>query len=140
MKKISILLVAGIGMVAALQLTSCKKDSGSSATLVGTWASKTMRWKESVSGKVVSDTTMPYTDYELTMRADKTYNLADATDTANNDYGTYATSGSKMYLTTKDGSIDTMDYTLSSTQLSLMNTMSLNDSTSTEISVNFTKK
>jgi hypothetical protein len=139
MKKISMFLVAGIGMVAALQLTSCKKDSGSSATLVGSWASKTMRWKESTGGKVISDTTMPYTDYELTMKADKTYNIIDVTDTANNDYGTYATSGSKLYLTAKDGQTDTMDYTLSSTQLSLINTM-VADTTTTEMSVNFTKK
>lgn len=136
MKKLSILLVAGIGTVAALQLTSCKKDS---ATLVGTWSSSTMRWKETVNGKATMDSTMPYPGFELTMKADKSYTIISSLDTSGNDNGTYATSGSKIYLTTKDGSIDTMDYTLSTTQLSLINKMVI-DSTTTEYSINFNKK
>lgn len=120
MKKISMLLVAGIGMVAALQLTSCKKDSNSSTTtLVGTWGGQTANSKISMGCIVLLDTTMSISSMTLTIKADNSYNMVDAADSTNNDNGTYATSGTKLYMSSADGSKDTMDYTLTSSQLTL---------------------
>lgn len=116
MKKITTLFVAAVSIFAATQLMSCKKDKDKDASIVGTWQSQTLSYKITTAGVVVEDTTEAYTDNKITFNADNTYTTVDLTDATNNDNGTYSTNGSKLYIASSDGSKDTSDYTVSSTQ------------------------
>jgi hypothetical protein len=120
MKKISTLLFASVAIFATVQLTSCKKDKNNdSATLVGTWQSQTYSYKTTVGGVVTEDTTEAFTTSKITFNSDKTYVTVDLEDSTNGDKGTYSTDGGKLYIASNDGSKDTTNYTVTSTQLTV---------------------
>ena len=121
MKKTIQVAVAGIALIFAAQITSCKKDKKEEASLVGTWQSKSLWSNIKENGVVIFDTTMNLTNGTLVVNSDKTFISTDAVDASNNSSGTYSTSGSKLYLDNKDGTKDTMDYTVSATELSVSN-------------------
>jgi len=145
MKKITTLFVAAVSIFAATQLLSCKKDKDkdASASLVGTWQSQTLSYKVTVDGVVEEDTTEAYTDTKITFNADNSYAIVDLTDATNNDNGTYATNGSKLYTTSSDGDKDTTDFTVSSTQFIIYDSYTYTSGTVTtnsESKITFARK
>lgn len=120
MKKTLQIAVAGLALMVAAQITSCKKDKKESS-IVGTWQSKSLFYNLKENGVVVDDTTMYLTNVTLVVNSDKTFTNTDAADASNNTNGTYITEGSKLYLNNNDGTKDTMDYTVSETELNVSN-------------------
>lgn len=127
MKKTIQFTVAGIALIFAAQITSCKKDKKDDASIVGTWQSKSLWYNLKENGVVVEDTTAYLTNVTLVVNSDKTFTTTDADDTSNNSSGTYSTEGSKLYLNNSDGTKDTMDYTVSASELSVSNSGTYSD-------------
>jgi hypothetical protein len=113
------ILVAGLALLASAQLISCKKEKKEDPSIVGTWESKTFSFVTKLNGVVLSDTTEAFPGLTITFKADNTYNSVDADDASNNDFGTYSTNGSKLYINSTDGSKDTTDFQVTATEFTL---------------------
>lgn len=113
------ILVAGLALLASAQLISCKKEKKEDPSIVGTWDSKTFSFVTKLNGVVINDTTEALPGLTITFKADNTYNSVDADDTTNNDFGTYSTAGSKLYINSADGSKDTSDFQVTATEFTI---------------------
>lgn len=122
MKKTTIIILAGVSMFAALQLSSCKKDSGSSANLVGIWNEISFReYTTDSSGKVLIDSTFPESKYQIIFKALSFDQIKISSSTPPCDTcATYETQGKNLYIKWKDGSKDTLNYELSNNNNSLL--------------------
>jgi hypothetical protein len=113
------ILVAGLALLASAQLISCKKEKKEDPSIVGTWDSKTFSFVTKLNGVVIDDTTEAFPGLTITFKADNTYNSVDADDPTNNDFGTYSTAGSKLYINSTDGSKDTSDFQVTATEFTI---------------------
>jgi hypothetical protein len=113
------ILVAGLALLASAQLISCKKEKKEDPSIVGAWQSKSLSSLEKENGVTIFDTTLLITTTTVTFKSDNTYTTVDAADATNNESGTYATSGSKLYITPSVGAKDTLDFQVTATELTL---------------------
>ncbi len=114
------ILVAGLALVSLVSFNACKKDKKDdkkSASIVGTWQSKTIYSKEVKNGTTTSEGTENYTDFLATFNSDGTFTSKDLSDSSDNTSGTYTYSGTQLITKSTDGDIDTSNVTVSETEL-----------------------
>jgi hypothetical protein len=123
MKKIKLFLVAGVVLLATLQMTSCKKDVDSSkdvdysAKLAGTWNQISEREIiTDLSGKVLEDSTWPKYRLSITFKG-KVFDITKIGDDICDTCATYEANKNNIYLTFSDGEKVTMYYELSDNKL-----------------------
>lgn len=120
MRKIASLFFAGVALVAAVQLTSCKKDKKDENSLVGTWMSTNTQSKAWINNVLTEDTTeaIPADEFLITFNSDNTYLSKQKGES--DETGTYKADGGKLMVTYNDGgtsTTDTMDYNVSGNNL-----------------------
>lgn len=129
MKKFVYPLAAGLFLLGASQLVSCKKDEKKEdkKSIVGTWTSESAYGKMVKDGVTEFEITLPLVDQiEYTLRSDNTFTATDKTETpAETETGTYSVSGSTLYTTTTAGEKDTTQF-----ELTADNKMIINDNSS----------
>ena len=106
MKKTTSLFLACTSLFFASQLISCKKDEKKEPkTMVGTWTTTTLSWKETTNGVVTADTSINITGLlSITFNADNSYKRLTPLAPSEVENGTYETSGSRLILKyTEDG-------------------------------------
>jgi hypothetical protein len=123
MKKIKLFLVAGVVLLATLQMTSCKKDVDSSkdvdysAKLAGTWNQISEREIiTDLSGKVLQDSTWPKDKYSITFKG-KVYSEVEIGDDICDTCATYEANKNNIYVTYRNGNKATWYYELSNNKL-----------------------